>query len=147
MRAQSIPKRQQKASEREYPSYEVGGKICFVCLAKPTETETHRFEKAIRQVDRQFPWRDDRPIVSSNNICLSHPSYTPPARSSSEEEEHGYCFKTSLVGNLRRGQVYAYEKYLAKLAEELATLELGEKLIAVYCFLRITTAHTFEIEG
>ncbi len=100
--------------------YEVSGALAFEMLHYSFEHDFAAMRKAICEVDAEFPWRDDlHPDITFESIGYL---------SNGNVVLHKYAKPLKMVwftihpkwGNLRKSQVYAYERYLAKIAEELA---------------------------
>ena len=108
--------------------YNAKGAISFVLRWHTDEPDLAKLAEEIREADRMFPWRDDfspgagqeKPesiFYLSNGEVVVH-NYTTPVKII----WFGIVPKPDC---LRKGQVYAYEKYLAKLAKELAEKKLS----------------------
>ena len=110
------------SGEREYS---VSGSFAFEVSWHEDQPDLAKFKEAILEVDQSFPWHDD-----------VHPDSGEPKGifyiSEGEEVVHHWSFSEKVCwfsispryDSLRQGQVYAYEKYLAKIAEELAKRKL-----------------------
>ena len=105
--------------------YEVSGALAFEMLHYSSEHDLVAMKESIREIDAEFPWRDDiHPDVKFESIGYL---------SNGEVVLHKYTKPLKMVwfrihpkwDNLRKGQVYAYERYLAKIAEELAKRFVG----------------------
>src|SRR3989344_963415 len=89
------------------------------------ETE-EAIRDAIMEVDNIFPWRDTNEYYEYNNLVA--PSINQIGRAENQFNNWGgrsteLCVWFTLkpgVHYVRKSQLYAYEKYLEKLAEELA---------------------------
>jgi len=106
--------------------YNMSGAIAFKFDWHTTEPNLAQLAEAIREVDRMFPWHDDiHPdagefesifYLGDGNVVV-HNFHTPL--------KVVWFSIHPKWDNLRKAQVYAYEKYLTKLAEELAKKKLS----------------------
>jgi len=101
--------------------YSVCGAFVFEMLHHNIEPDLPAMAKAIREVDAEFPWHDDihpdagefeSVFYLSDGDVVVHNLNTPL--------KVVWFHVYPKWDSLRKGQVYAYERYLAKLAEELA---------------------------
>jgi hypothetical protein len=100
--------------------YTVEGHIVFVF--RPPKDMFHDvcLQQAIMDTDKQFPWKDDvHPDAKREGESIF---YLGDGHATWED---GLVTSCSFMinhrwDNLRRNQIYAYEKYLAKIAEECA---------------------------
>ena len=126
-------------------SHHVEGRLAFVFAHHLAETSLQLLREAILAVDSEFPWKDFNyygdPYPSirmlSDGEALIH-NYTTPEK---------WCWFSIFPGHqsLKRSQVYAYEKYLMKLAEELAKRRLPN-VAQVRNVMQVTTGSTFTVE-
>ncbi|MBU6501072.1 MAG: hypothetical protein KGJ89_03015 [Patescibacteria group bacterium] len=103
--------------------YNVKGNIVFEIGhgCHNMELDLQQLAAAIREVDAMFPWHDDDIDSKMNHKSLFY-------LSGGRVVVHDLNGPLKMVWfdlfteyrDIRRSQVYAYEKYLAKLAEELA---------------------------
>lgn len=108
--------------------YNVSGAIAFEFGWHTTEPDLAQLAEAIREVDRTFPWHDDiHPDAREfESICyLSDGRIFVQDIYPRRKVVWFSIYPTPQGGMLRKAQVYAYEKYLAKLAEELAKKKLS----------------------
>ena len=123
--------------------YRVEGHIAFEFVSHDREPDLHPLREAILEVDREFPWCDDvYPGVKFKSIhFLNAGSITRNNRTCIEYTAWFHIFPYQ--GNVRKGQVYAYEKYLAKIAEELSKRELPN-VKSVRSGITMTAVTSFE---
>ena len=127
--------------------YSVSGSIVFEFHPHLMDAPDPKwFAEAIQEVDREFPWRDDvhpdvayhaRQFYLSNGEFKFHEFNNPPLQNLWFFIQHNWH-------NLRRPQVYAYEKYLAKLAEELSKKKIPY-ITEVRSVMEVVTATSFRI--
>ena len=96
--------------------YSVEGTIMFVFNSPLKNPDLTTFRQAIEEVDRCFPWLDDDlpKGFGLNHIRLNEGRVVLEGNGSEQKilfSIHPY--------SLRSGQLYAFERYLAKLAEKL----------------------------
>jgi len=120
--------------------YGVNGHIVFVsffCL----DIELVSLRRHIIDIDRQFPWSDESFAEGrmgsikylSEGKCVTRRFYGG--------RSNYFWFDIYPYGSLRKGQVYAYEKYLAKIAEELAKRRIpGVDLVQGIIEMRSSTS-------
>ena len=108
--------------ERSGRHYDVSGAIAFELLFHSTEPDLAAMAKAIRDIDYWYPWMDMDATPSSGEYkSIFH-------LSDGHVVTHNFNTPLKIVwfsihpmsGHMKKSQVYAYEKYLAKLAKELA---------------------------
>lgn len=124
--------------------YNVSGAIAFELSWHTFEPGLTLLAETIREVDRHFPWHDDPyPDTKFESIkylgegkVVVHNFKTPLK----------ICWFTIVPGinNLRKAQVYAYEKYLSKLAEELSKSELVG-VIEVRSIIEVRSVTNFRV--
>jgi hypothetical protein len=132
---------QEKKEERR--EYSVSGCISFMTTDQ-SFVDLNALKEAITTVDRQFPWKDDFSSQSEKYVL-----YIGESSSSTS----GYTIPETIVdfpvdrrhNSLRRGQLYAYEKYLAKIAEELAKMHLP-RIKEVHSQIKIQRTKVFKVE-
>ncbi|MBI4158351.1 MAG: hypothetical protein HY505_01905 [Candidatus Yanofskybacteria bacterium] len=102
--------------------YTVDGDIVFV-FRPPHDFTPQCFEMlrdAIVFVDRKFPWKDTN---DHDGTEVSDIRYLGDAHvvihNFNPQEQHVWFWIVPHYDSMRKSQLYAYEKYLAKLAEEL----------------------------
>lgn len=98
--------------------YSVQGELVFKMLYRGVPPGVVQISQTIYEVDAKFPWHDDIHPDAGKFESISY-----LGEGSVRDYDTGlYVFFTIIpkLSNMRKGQVYAYEKYLAKLAEELA---------------------------
>lgn len=101
--------------------YSVKGEIVFVFKPPLENPDLDSLRSSIKEVDKLFPWReDDVPegaeeppsifYLGDGHVVVHnfHP-----------KEQHIWFTVQPRYDSMRRGQTWAYERYLAKLAEEL----------------------------
>ena len=105
--------------------YGVSGSFVFQMSWHEYRPDLAEFKRAILDMDQLFPWYDDVCPGSGRTKDVFYVS-------DGEEIVHNWSVPERVCWfnvcpryqSLRRGQVYAYEKYLAKIAEELAKRKL-----------------------
>lgn len=111
-----------KVFERSGRHYDVSGAIAFELLFHSTEPDLTAMAEAIRNIDYWYPWSDlDAAPLAGEYKSIFH-------LSDGHVITHNFSTPLKIVwfnihppsGHMRKSQVYAYEKYLAKLAKELA---------------------------
>ena len=101
--------------------YGVRGEIAFVFKPPLENPDLDELRRQIREVDKHFPWKEDQ---------IPEGAEQPPSifylgdgqvviHNFHPKEQHIWFTIQPRYDSMRRGQLYAYEKYLAKLAEEL----------------------------
>jgi hypothetical protein len=131
---------EKKEEQREYS---VSGCISFVTTDQSFE-DLNALEDAITTVDRQFPWKDDFSSQSEKYVLNIGKNSTSTS---------GWTIPETIVdfpvdrrhNSLKRGQLYAYEKYLAKIAEELAKMNLP-RIKEVHSHIIIQSTKVFQVE-
>lgn len=126
--------------------YSVSGIISFNFDSHRTEPDLGGLAVLIRDVDRMFPWHNepahpDFVIDSIGDLSKGEVvvhDFVPPLKIA-------YFHIVPGRGNLQRAQAYAYEKYLAKLAEELAKKK-PYGVAGVCSIIKIRSATKFEVE-
>jgi|GEM_PF-1508628 hypothetical protein len=108
----------------DHREYEVSGTIGFIYSMYEKEPPApSELRQAILKTDVRFPWRDDpRPNEEYKSIkYLSDGEVSLTGWGGKEI----CCFHLYPAREwVRKGQVYGYKQYLAKLAEELAKLDI-----------------------
>ena len=112
----------QAVAEMRDRRYGVKGEIVFVFKPPLENPDLDALRSSIKEVDKLFPWKEDdvpdgaeKPpsifYLGDGQVVVQnfHPT-----------EQHIWFSVHPRYDSMRRGQIYAYEKYLAKLAEELA---------------------------
>lgn len=106
-------------------NYSVEGHIVFHSDLGTIETPLPQLREAILEVDKLFPWKDDIYPDARDPERESIMYLSPGEKGGGWKGETNLWFHlVPLWQSVRKGQVYAYEKYLAKLAEELAKKKL-----------------------
>lgn len=87
-----------------------------------------QFQVAIEEVDKQYPWEDDAtaeqgPFGSRMRFLFSKPRMILSHSFGSMIMRELFYFAPKSE-KLRKGQVYAYEQYVAKIAEELSKRDI-----------------------
>ena len=123
--------------------YDVSGSIAFEFADYAFEPDVAQLANEIREIDKLFPWRDNpNPRAESQSIrylsdgkIVIHNFHTPLK----------VCWFHVYPVNkfIRKGQVYAYEKYLDKIAEELAKKKLPG-VVEVRSVLEVHTISSFK---
>ena len=101
--------------------YEVSGAIAFETTYHDVRSDLDRLRNAILEIDAEFPWRDDIHPDAGERKSIHY-------LGGGNVVIHNFAVPIMLVWfsvhpkweMLRKSQIYAYEHYLAKLAEELA---------------------------
>jgi hypothetical protein len=103
--------------------YDVNGDICFHVDWYEAEPDLAKLRQAITDTDQRFPWHDAR--------GTGEPLPSIKFLSDGQVVVHNWSVPEKLIWftiyppfGMHRGQVYAYEKYLEKISEELARLGL-----------------------
>lgn len=101
--------------------YHVEGEIVFVFKPSLDNPDLDALRKSIKEVDDLFPWKEDD-VPDGAEIPPSI-FYLGDGRvivhNFHPKEQHIWFSIHPRYDSMRRGQTYAYERYLAKLAEEL----------------------------
>jgi len=100
--------------------YTVRGMIAFMFSSCEAEHDLLQLRTAILEADRAFPWRDDIHPETVNASIHYLSDGVIATDDFSTPEKHCRFTIVPVWDNLRKGQVYGYEKYLNKLAEEIA---------------------------
>jgi hypothetical protein len=139
----------QEADDRRY---EVHGHL-KLCFSDTNDVDIDRLCDVIRTVDLEMPWVDelgsngDQSLVRYLGSRDDYPDqwdFDNPYLAGSDMKVTTYTFRlTSKCFFLRQGQLYAYEKHMAKLAEELAKRRLCNEYVA--SAVKITTEKFFEV--
>lgn len=130
--------------ERSKRHYEVSGALAFE-MVNTASPDLSAMAKAIRDLDYWYPWMDNHPSPSGEVKSIGHLS---------DGEVIAHNFKTEPgkivwfsieppCKHLRTSQVYAYERYLAKIAKELAKAFQGA-IIEVRSIIDIKAATSFK---
>jgi hypothetical protein len=123
--------------------YGINGTIGFIySMYEKEPPDPSELRRAILKIDARFPWSDDpRPDERYKSIKYI---------SDGEVSLTGWGGKKVCWFHLyptrewvRKGQVYGYEKYLAKLADELAKLNLP-KIQNVRCTFEVHSTMDFK---
>ena len=125
--------------------YAVNGSISFeLSPYAPEFIDLARLANEIRGIDKLFPWGDNYRsdekftsigYLSDGEIVVHNASRIP------ERVCWFHIYPTNR--HIRRGQIYAYEKYLAKIAEELAKKKIPG-IIWINGILEINTVSGFK---
>jgi len=116
--------------------YKVKATISFDFVS-PKELDFNSLRRAIIEVDRIWPWKDSGGADSM--IGLSDGEVSP------NKLVYWFTFRPG-VSWLTKCQIYAYEKYVAKLAEELASRCYCNP-DAVRCQVNISRSYEFGIKA
>lgn len=107
-------------------SYSVEGYINFKFVSAEFEPNLEALERAIREVDARFPWKDEMPPLSNEAFESIRYITTGRIRVNNwtvPEKDCSFCIHPGR-SDVRRSQIYAYEKYLDKLSQELAQMKI-----------------------
>jgi hypothetical protein len=109
----------QQMQETGARDYHVHGAIEFEMVHREKESvaELEFLRTAILDADRQFPWVD---AEFTGPGLESIRTFEPPAELVVEGTRTVWVKINARVEFMRRSQVYAYERYLAKIAETIA---------------------------
>ena len=126
-------------------NYSMHGHIAFTFGPGKVEHDLLKLQELIREVDRLFPW-SDTPSLGEEFKSIKYLSEGEVIiQNWSIPEKHIWFSVFPGITCLRRGQVYAYEKYLSKLAEELAKKKiLG--VIEVRGVIEVGAATSFRVQ-
>ena len=91
--------------------YHVSGEI-LIHMSSGAEPDLCEIDQKIKNTDATFPWHND-----DENCVMGYKHYDVEVTVEGPVHKRATC---SLSVNLRKGQIYAYERYLATLAEELS---------------------------
>lgn len=109
-----------KKDERRYG---VKGEIVFVFKPPLENPDLDALRQSIKEIDKLFPWKEDEApegAEESPSIFYLGDGQMVVHNFHPKEQEQHICFVVQpRYDSMRRGQLYAYEKYLAKLAGEL----------------------------
>ncbi|MDP3934656.1 MAG: hypothetical protein Q8Q46_00295 [Candidatus Giovannonibacteria bacterium] len=122
--------------------------MAFVLTTARVKADLSAFRRAILEVDEQFPWHDDPP-----RLCPEESAPSIFYLSDGDEVINNWstpektCWFTIFpkYHSIRKGQVYAYERYLAKLAEELVKKRLPF-VAEVRSVLHIDSGTSFKVQ-
>ena len=130
--------------EIEERNYHVEGAIAFVFKPPLENPNLGLLRWAIEYMDSLFPWKDDQipegveyksiRYLSEGDVVIHNFSFP---------EQHIWFHIHPQYGSMRKSQIYAYEKYLAKLAEELVKTKLSA-VDEVRSVIKTSTATTFK---
>jgi hypothetical protein len=106
--------------------YFVSAQISFKVRCPMQASDLAKLREAIFKFSRTFPWFGDEFADKRSDVRVRHTDETRIASQSPliDETYVSYDITHNDGRWMRRDQVYAYEKYLAKLAAALATMHL-----------------------
>lgn len=140
-----------RGKKEEVRKYSVSGMINFKMSSAPDETNFGELKKLIIEIDKLFPWKDElskseeKARRGRESASIFYISKGKEFINNWHNPEKNICFHIFTEGgSLRKAQIYAYEKYLAKLAEELAKRK-PTGVAAVSCVVKIVTTAEFTV--
>jgi hypothetical protein len=104
--------------------HEIGGIIGFIS-SRYDKPNLAKLRQAIIKIDAQFPWNDDSLCPDEEHESIKYLSDGKIDTDGWGEKKICRFYLYPTREYVRKGQVYGYEKYLAKLAEELAKLNIS----------------------
>ncbi len=128
----------------DHRTYDVEGAIGFIFSKYAKQPDVARLHKAIIEVDARFPWNDE-PRLDEEFRSIGYLSEGEVSMLGWGAEGDMICvFHIHPLRDwVRKGQVYGYEKYLGKLASELATMGIPN-VKSVRCTLKTHTTLSFD---
>ncbi len=138
---------QRALGKKEERRYSVGGDIVFEFTPAPGREcfpeVLAELRVALKSVNRAYPWKDRNDYDGTDAPSFSHLSDGQSTyHNFSTPELHVWFHIIPGIDNVRKSQIYAYEKYLEKLAEELSKKELGA--MSVRSVFRVGSGTTFK---
>ena len=123
--------------------YDVTGRICFNLIRARAYPAAYR--AMIENVDRDFPWRDDvHPDWHRDFKSIKDLSDGEVVTDNLPGDPTRVWFEIRPYCKMRKSQVYAYEKYMEKLAIELAKMKF-EGLESVGYGVEVITMSQIEV--
>lgn len=134
------------SSESGERKYTVSGSFAFQMSWHRDRPDLTKFREAILEIDQLFPWHDDVCLGAGEPKGIFYVSDGKEVVQNWSIPEKVCCFNVfPRYSSLRRGQVYAYEKYLAKIAEELAKRKLPN-VCEVTSVIHVHSGTSFRVE-
>ncbi len=127
-----------RASKTSQRYYSAEGSICFELVSANVEPNLSKLRQMIVEIDERFPWRatngfgeEQRSIgYLDDGHVVTHNFHVPIKM----------CwFWIVPMLAIQKGQIHAYEKYLDKIAEELAALQMPG-VRGVHAVMRVASA-------
>jgi len=126
--------------------YQVTASITVVFRRGMNPSEFNTLREMIKEIDRQFPWRDDTDRDSDDSLGLYEISRGEELENEDKAGDPACWFSiTPKHSWMRRNQVYAYERYLAKIAQEL-TKKLLHRTREIISSIHVSGATRFRYE-
>jgi len=135
--------------------YHVQGQLCFVMVPgiarEVVERKVEWFRWSIVNIDKRFPWRTElnpTQIKSGAEVpeSIHHLSPGEVVIHNFSTPEHHVWFRISTFYNcMSNGRAYAYEVYLANIAEELSKRGLPA-VDSVRSNITITSIRNFKVQ-
>lgn len=125
--------------------YEVDGTIFFILDSADAELDLSVLRQVIVEVDQLFPWKDEHPFTGEKFKSIKYLS-----EGKSKVDKWAVPVKTCFFNiypgfeRLTKGQLHAYENYLAKIAEELFKRKLSH---VASVWGSVSTRKTFGFPG
>ena len=121
----------------------VCGTIGFISSLCGNEPNLAELRQAILNVDARFPWTDDSLRPDEEHESIHYLSAGEVGTDGWGEKKICWFYIFPTREYVRKGQVYGYEKYLAKLTEELAKMNIPD-IQHVRCTIEVRSTMDFK---
>lgn len=127
--------------EPDKESYYVRGHLHLRCV--DMEVKIGKLLVAIEEAENRMPWIDKSTNTPQKSIvCFNGSDFDYPPHTKSKVTWYDFALRGDTL-SLEKGEIYAYEKHVTKLAEELARTRVCN--LDVRCNIEITRYHYFEV--